>query len=190
MSKGLEVFDRILIFILGLGLLALGLIPLGLRYDIPWWSDVTATLDRKFIGSIPDAGWYGTALIIACVLLAFLGFWLILANIQNRGFNRRALIAERPDGEIGGGDTLVNVNRLAAAACSYAETLEPIVGATQNVAFIGDRPTATFTITARPDYDMNTVFSTVENLDADFRDAVDTMDIDTVFKVHFDRIAP
>lgn len=186
MSKGLEIFDRILVFLLGLGLIALGLIPVGLYYDIPVWSDITDTLDRNFIGEIPKQDWYGPVLIVTCLALAVIGFWLVLANIQNRGFNRRALAPADPRG----GDTIINVSRLAAAACTHAETLEPIAHASQSVAFVGDRPTATFTVTGNPEYDFNAIFAAVEEIDADFTDAVDSMDIDTVYKVQLDRIAP
>ena len=60
--------------------------------------------------------------------------------------------------------------------------------ATQSVAYVGKRPTVTFTITANPDYELETIISFVEQMVTDFCDAVDTMDIDTVFKLHLDKV--
>ena len=53
---------------------------------------------------------------------------------------------------------------------------------------MGQRPTVTFTINANPNVELDTIISFAEQMDTDFRDAVDTMDIDTVFKLHLDKV--
>lgn len=185
MTRTLAFFDRLIIFLLGLLLLLGGLIPAALYWDIPYVSDFVREFNRSMIADVPGANWYTSALIAALVISVILGFWMILPNIRSRGFSNRALEPTRPDM----GDTKVNVARVAQAACNHVEKTELVNKATQSVAYVGKRPTATFTITANPEYEFETLVAFVEQVDADFRDAVDTMDIDTVFKLHVDKVA-
>lgn len=184
MTRRLAFFDRLIIFLLGLVLLAGGLVPAALYWDIPYVSEFARGINRSLITDVPGMNWY-TAALIGTMLGAFiLGLWLILPNIRNRGFSNRFIGTAQPDL----GDTRINVARLAQAACNHAEGSEIVKQAKQTVAYVGDRPTATFTITANPDFDLETVVAFVEAIDADFRDAVDTMDMDTVFKLHLDKV--
>lgn len=185
MTRSLAFIDRLIIFLLGLLLLLGGLIPAALYWDIPYVSDVVREFNRSMIADVPGMNWYTGALIATLILSIILGLWMILPNIRSRGFSNRTLVPEQPEL----GETRVNVARIAQAACTHAESTDLITKATQNVAFVGDRPTATFTITANPQFDFETIVSYVEQIDADFRDAVDTMDIDTVFKLQLDKVA-
>lgn len=184
MTRTLAFFDRLIIFLLGLALLLGGLIPAALYWEIPYVSDVVRDVNRSMIADVPGMNWYTTALFIALAASIILGLWLILPNIRSRGFNNRAIAPAHPDM----GDTRINVARLAEAACTHAESTELVTKASQSVAYVGERPTATFTITANPEFDFETIVAYVEQIDADFRDAVDTMDIDTVFKLHLDKV--
>lgn len=184
MTHTLAFFDRLIVFLLGLLMLLGGLIPAALYWDIPYLSDVVERFNRSMIADVPGMNWYTGALIAALVASLILGFWMILPNIRNRAFNNRAVLPSHPEL----GDTQVNVARVAQAACDHAEQTDIVTKATQSVAFIGQRPTATFTITADPEFEFETILAYVEQIDADFRDAVDTMDIDTVFKLHVDKV--
>ena len=185
MTRTLAFFDRLIIFLLGLLLLLGGLIPAALYWNIPYVSDFVRDINRSMIADVPGMNWYTGALIAVMAASIILGLWMILSNIRSRGFNNRAIAPANP----ALGETRVNVARLAQAACNYAESTEPITKATQNVSYVGQRPTATFTITANPEFDFETIVAHVEQLDEDFRDAVDTMDIDTVFKLRLDKVA-
>ena len=185
MTRRLAFFDRLIIFLLGLVLLAGGLVPAALYWDIPYVSEFVRGVNRSLLTDVPGMNWYTGALIGTMIVAFILGLWLIMPNIRNRGFNNRFIGTAQPDL----GDTRINVARLAQAACNHAESSEIVKQAKQTVAYVGDRPTATFTVTANPDFDLETVVAFVEAIDADFRDAVDTMDIDTVFKLHLDKVA-
>nr|VDG62304.1 Uncharacterised protein [Streptococcus thermophilus] len=184
MTRTLAFFDRLIIFLLGLLLLLGGLIPAALYWNIPYISDFVRDINRSLIADVPGMNWYTAALVAALIASVILGLWMILPNIRSRGFNNRAIATANPTM----GDTRVNVARLAQAACNYAESTELINTASQSVSYVGQRPTATFTITANPEFDFETIVAYVEQIDADFRDAVDTMDIDTVFKLHLDKV--
>lgn len=184
MTKGLAFIDRLIIFLLGLVLLIGGLIPAALYWDIPYVSPVVQEFNRSMIADVPGMNWYTAALITALVVSLILSGLLVLPNIRSRRFNNRQLVPAQP----AMGETKVNVSRLAQAACAYAESTEIVDKASQTVAYVGQRPTATFTVTANPEFDLETIVSYIEQMDADFRDAVDTMDIDTVFKLHLDKI--
>ncbi|MCT1449545.1 hypothetical protein [Corynebacterium sp. p3-SID1194] len=185
MTRTLAFFDRLIIFLLGLLLLAGGLIPAALYWDIPYVSEFVRGINRSLLTDVPGMNWYTVALVGTMIGAIILGLWMIMPNIRNRGFSNRFIGTAALDL----GDTRVNVARVAQAACNHAERSEIVKQAKQSVAYVGDRPTATFTVTANPDYDLETVVSFVEAIDADFRDAVDTMDIDTVFKLHLDKVA-
>ena len=184
MTRTLAFFDRLIIFLLGLLLLVGGLIPAALYWDIPYVSEFVRGINRSLLTDVPGMNWYTAALVGTLIGSIILGLWLIMPNIRNRGFNNRFIAPAEPEL----GDTRINVARVAQAACNHAEQTEIVTQAKQSVAFVGDRPTATFTVTANPDFSLETVVSYVEQMDADFRDAVDTMDIDTVFKLHLDKV--
>ncbi len=184
MTKGLAFFDRLIIFLLGLVLIAGGLIPVALFWEIPYLSPFVRELNRSALTGVPGMTWYTGALIASLVVSLILGLLMILPNIRSRAFNNRNLTPAQPEL----GKTRINVARVAQAACNHAETTEVVNKATQSVAYVGKRPTVTFTITANPDYELETIISFVEQMDTDFCDAVDTMDIDTVFKLHLDKV--
>lgn len=185
MTRTLAFIDRLIIFLLGLLLLIGGLIPAALYWDIPYVSEYVRGINRSLLTDVPGMNWYTAALVGTLIGGLILGLWLIMPNIRNRGFSNRFITPAVADL----GETRINVARVAQAACNHAEQSEIVTGAKQSVAFVGDRPTATFTVTANPDFDLETVVAYVEQMDADFRDAVDTMDIDTVFKLHLDKVA-
>ena len=53
---------------------------------------------------------------------------------------------------------------------------------------VGQRPTATFTVFANPEYPLDDAVRIIEAADQDFRMANHTMDIDSVWKLQLDRI--
>lgn len=185
MTRTLAFFDRLIIFLLGLLLLVGGLIPAALYWDIPYVSEYVRGINRSLLTDVPGMNWYTGALVGTLIGALILGLWIIMPNIRNRSFNSRFIEPEQPEL----GETRINVARIAQAACAHAEQTEIVNSAKPSVAIVGDRPTATFTVTANPDFPLETVVVYVEQMDADFRDAVDTMDIDTVFKLHLDKVA-
>lgn len=185
MTKGLAFFDRLITFLTGLLLLLAGLLPAAYYWDIPYVSDWLNQYNRANLTEVPFASWYKTALIIAALVLFLLGLWFILANIRSRAFSNREIAAADPTH----GDTVINVQRVAEAACDSLAQSEAISKAACKVAMVGKRPTATFTVTANPAYSFDDAIAAIEAANEDFRIANHTMEIDTVWKMHLDRVA-
>lgn len=185
MTKGLAFFDRLITFLIGLVLLLAGLLPAALYWDIPYVSDWLNQFDRSAITTVRDQSWYNTALIVTALLLFLLGLWFILANVRSRAFSNREIAPADP----AHGETVINVQRLSDAACAALANEEAIAKADCRVAMVGQRPTATFTVTAQPEYQLEEAVQAIERANEDFRIANHTMEIDTVWKLHLDRVA-
>lgn len=185
MTKTLSFFDRLIVFLLGLLLIAAGLFPVAEYWDIPYLTDAADYVDRFRLTDLAYQDYYITALIIATIVLAILGLWILLANIRSRAFSNRGILPADPEH----GDTIINVQRVAEAACTSLAGYPEIGRASSRVAMIGQRPTATFTVTANPSYPLEDAVRVLETADQDFRMANHTMEIDTVWKLQLDRIA-
>lgn len=185
MTKTLAFFDRLLVFLLGLVLLLAGLVPAALYWNIPYVSDFVGQFNRRGLLEVASLPWYNTALLITAIIAFILGLWILLANIRSRAFSNRAIAPADP----AHGETVINVQRLSDAACdALVKRNDAIAKADAKVAMVGQRPTATFTVTANPAYSFNDVIVILENANDDFRLANDTMEIDTVWQLHLDRI--
>ncbi|WP_342318997.1 hypothetical protein [Corynebacterium mayonis] len=185
MTRALAVFDRFIVFIFGLLLLAGGLIPAAYYWEIPYVSHFLDTqIDRGKLVNVQSYSWFDTALIVTTALLALLGLWFLLANIQNRSFSNSPL--SRDDGD--GGTTTLNIRRIAEAACEQLE-LSPLISAAKPaVQMLGKRPTATFTVSAPPGAPLKEVTRLLELSDEDIAQACEGVDFDTVYKLQFNRV--
>lgn len=184
MSKTLSFFDRLIVFLTGLVLLLAGLVPMAYYWDIPYVSEFLNGFNREALGTVPDESWYRNALIAAFVILLLLGAWFFLANIRSRAFSTREILtADSQHGE-----STINVARVAAAACEFLEKSEMVNQAKSKVAVVGNRPTARFTVIAEPSYSYEDLTRFLEAADEDFRLANHTMEIDTIWELHLDRV--
>ena len=185
MTKGLSFLDRLVVFLFGLLLIVAGFVPVALYWDIPYVSEWINQFNRASLSEVTLYSWYNTALIVAAIVLFLLGLWFILANIRSRAFSNREVAAADP----AHGDTVINVQRVAEAACTAITQAPSISRVSCKVAMVGNRPTATFTVTANPAYDLSDAISAIEDANEDFRVANHTMEIDTVWKLQLDRVS-
>lgn len=185
MTKTLAFFDRLLVFILGILLLCFGFIPLTYFWDIPYVSEWTQQVDPAVIGNLPYRSWYNTALIVGAVVLAIVGLWAVIANVRSRGFSTREITAA--DAEHG--TTEINVKRVAEAACHHLATNPMINSADTKVAMVETRPTIEFVAVANPAFSLDEVATVLEEADQDFRMANHTMNVDTLWKLHYDQVS-
>lgn len=184
MTRKLAALNRIVTFLVGAVLIAAGLVPAALYWNIPVVSGSVARLDRARLADLPDQRWFFPAAVAALVLLLAFGLWLILANIRSRAFDHRPT---EPAG-LRDGSTVVNVRRVADAACAALAAHPLITRAACRVAYAGARPTATFTVVPAPALPLEEVAGLIEAADAQFADALEGIDLDTVYKVEIDRI--
>ena len=185
MTKTLSFFNRLAVFLLGLLLILAGLFPIAEYWQIPYLVDAADFVDRTRLIDLGYQDHYITALIIGAILAAILGLWILLANIRSRAFSNRGILPADPEH----GETIINVQRVSEAACTSLEHANEIRRASCKVAMVGKRPTATFTVFANPEYPLEDAIRVIEAADQDFRMANHTMEIDTVWKLHLDRIA-
>lgn len=184
MTKTLSFFNRLAVFLLGVLLILAGLFPIAEYWQIPYLVDAADFLDRTRLIDLGNQDHYVAALIIGTVVAAILGLWILLANIRSRAFSNRGILPADPEH----GETTINVQRVSEAACTSLEHANEIRRASCRVAMVGQRPTATFTVVANPEYPLDEAVRIIEAADQDFRMANHTMEIDTVWKLQLDRI--
>lgn len=184
MTGTVNFFNRLITFLLGLLLIAAALVPIAEYWEIPYLSEGVRQLNRERLTNLTYQDWYTTALIAATALLGILGLWILLANIRSRAFSNRQIVPADP----AHGETVINVQRVSDAACDALQSLDEVNNASSRVAMVGKRPTATFTVTANPAYSLEEAVRVLEAADQDFRMANHTMEIDTVWKLHLDKV--
>ena len=185
MTKTLSFFNRLAVFLLGLLLILAGLFPIAASWHTPYLVEAADFVERTRLIDLGYQDHYITALIIGAIVAAILGLWILLANIRSRAFSNRGILPADPEH----GETIINVQRVSEAACTSLEHANEIRRASCKVAMVGKRPTATFTVFANPEYPFDDAVRVIEAADQDFRMANHTMEIDTVWKLHLDRIA-
>ncbi|SER68820.1 hypothetical protein [Corynebacterium cystitidis] len=185
MTTRLAVIDRITVFITGVLVLLLGLVPAGLYFNIPVVTDTLREIDRSKIGDIPLAGWYIWGLVALAIILVIIGGSMLVTNLRSRHFSKQEVT--RPTDS---GTTTVHVSKLAQTMGAYLAQYEAIDKVGTNVAMVGDRPTITFILTADPSAELGPLVALVESVEQDFRDAVDDMDMDTVYRLQLSRVEP
>ena len=100
MSKGLAAFDRIILFLLGLVLLASGLLPILMHFNVDFANEAARWVDHDTWGNLAQQPWFFSLLIGLTIVSALLGLWFIIANSRPRHFNRVDSPASNEDGDI------------------------------------------------------------------------------------------
>ncbi|WIM68074.1 hypothetical protein QP027_01365 [Corynebacterium breve] len=183
MTPVLSFFDRFAVFICGLLLVVAGLYPLALYFDIPRVSSVVRAWDRSVVADLPQWSWYPWVLGLLCVIFAAVGISMIVANLRKRSFTRRELNDDHQSG-----NTTVHIGQLAGAMGTILQQTEAVTSVQAAVAMIKDRPTITFTVSADPHADLHDLVHVIEATEDNFRDAVEDLDLDTVYKLHLNRV--
>ncbi|AWB83360.1 hypothetical protein [Corynebacterium liangguodongii] len=189
MTRTLSLIDRAIVFVLGLVIALAGLVPATLYWDIPRVSaHVRAAASRIDLGQLAGAQAhpaFGAALAVGGVLALIAGAWLLVANLRAHTVTHRGIIpADRAHGE-----TTLGIARIAQAACEHMSLSPAVEQARSTVTMVRPRPTVTFTVTANPEYDLADAIAAVERADRDFTTACGQMGIDTVYKLHLERIS-
>ena len=84
----------------------------------------------------------------------------------------------------------MHISHIAQAVAAQLETDSDVTSATQKVSIDRKRPTIEFTINARPEADLNKLNDMIETSEADLRDAIEDVDIDTVYLLHMEKVKP
>ncbi|MCF4005885.1 alkaline shock response membrane anchor protein AmaP [Corynebacterium uropygiale] len=180
MNRGLAAADRIIVFLVGLLILAGGVWVTALRFNCPPAQELGKRVDTKLIAGIPGESWYLYLLIGILVVSIIIGLWLIIANIRPHGFNRVRSSASAPEGTIG-----LTMGKIADAVGESIERQVPRVeSVSQKVSVDRNRPTVRWTITAHPGVRLEQLRSVLEQSERDFREAIRDVDVDTTYRLH------
>lgn len=147
MRRILNVIDRLVVGVVGLILLGGGVVALL------WWQEVPVVVDEidqindYEIYTAPDESWWPWAMLVATVVLAVAGLWLVLANLRPNRF--RSVVVGSATGVVGG-QRAVSVPDVGKAAAKSLER-HPQITSTQTRSFVeGTTPTLELTVTADP----------------------------------------
>ena len=84
----------------------------------------------------------------------------------------------------------MHVAHIAQAVTAQLEKDTDITSAKHKVSIDRQRPTIEFTINARPEADLAKLNDMIESSETDLRDAIEDVDIDTVYLLHMNKVEP
>lgn len=185
MSKLTAFIDRFIFFLLAIGLIVFGLWPVLVYFDVQFAKDLALWRDPQAWQQLPEQDWYEYLLWGVLVGSVIIGLWLIIINLRRRTFSRVDSSASDSAGNI-----TMHIGHLAQTVTAQLETDSDITSAKHKVSIDRKRPTIEFTIHARPEVDLNKLNDMVESSEADLRDAIEDVDIDTVYRLHLNKVEP
>lgn len=150
MRRTLQVVDRLVVGVVGLVLVAGGVLALLWWQRVPLIVDAVSEIDNSRIYSAPEQSWWAWSLLIATVALAVIGLWLLLGNVRPNRL-RTVLVGTEP-GVVGGirGVSVPDVGKAAAKSLERHRQIR----STQTRAYTdGVTPILEVTVTAEPTAD-------------------------------------
>lgn len=184
MSKGLAAFERVIFFIMGIVLIALGTWPILMHFDVPFATEAARWVDHDAWAAVPSTGWWPLALIGVAVLALFLGLWLLVANLHPHKLDRVESEASSDKGKI-----TASMQGIADGIAQSLESQPGINKCTRKVALDRKRPTVTFTVTSAAELHPAELRQLINQTEQDFRYAFPDVDVDTVYKLHSANLA-
>ncbi len=184
MSTKLAGFERFIFFILGVALLALGVFGVTLWLDIPEANDLADQINLTAVEGVEQHTGYEVALWVTAILGVLLGLWFLIANLRRRSFNKVPSDASNEDGTID-----LSISQIASAVSSWIEKYPRVESVSHKVAMDRKRPTVTWRVDAQPTADVAGLKQYLEETETDFRHAVQNVDVDTRFLIHFDKVS-
>lgn len=183
MSKRLAGILRTLFIILGLVLIALGVWPVLLHFDVGPIVELTRWVDHGIWAALPTHAWWPWALGAAAVLCTILAFWIIVATFKVHRINKVSSEASNDDGSIA-----LQMNPIIGGIASFMENPEGVEKVERRVAWDRGHQQATFVIQAKPETPFADLVALAEQTERDFRAAFPDSDLETVYKLHYSRI--
>lgn len=179
MNRRINYFDRIVVLVVGLLILAGGMWAVGLYFDLPLSQRLTDFIDFPAWRAAPDQSWFDWALAGIMLVSAVLGGWLIALNVRRYRLSRVVSPASDDSGTIA-----LNLATLAGAIAKELGEHPRVDSVLHSVVTHWDRPTMTITVRARPGADVLALRETLEASEHEFRAATPGIEVDTVYKLH------
>lgn len=185
MSRKLATFDRILLGLLGIVLIALGVWPILIHFNVEFAKYLALWVDHDAWKSLADNDWWVWALAGGSALLLILGLWIVVANLRHRRFNYVESASSNDKGSI-----TTSMNAIAGAVAQDLDGVKGVDHVERLVAYDRARPTLQYTVTANPDTPVERLTGAVETNERDFRAAFPDADLDTIYKLQFSKVGP
>lgn len=183
MSKTLAGVDRLILALLGIVLIALGVWPILIHFNVEFATYLAKWVDHDTWAGLPHQSWWAYALGAATIVLALLGLWLIISNLRHHRFNTVHSDASDEDGAI-----KTSMTAIAGAVADTLAQVEGVEKVSRLVAYDRARPTLQYQVLADPDTPLLRIKDAIEVNDQDFRVAFPDADLDTTYKVHFSQV--
>lgn len=84
MKRATAAIDRLLVVLLGLGLLASGAFALAWYFDVPFATSTLSRFDRDIFGDLPTQNWWEAALAGTVIVSVLLAIALLIGNLSPR----------------------------------------------------------------------------------------------------------
>lgn len=179
MNSRIAAFDRLIVFLAGLLILAGGAWAVGLFFDVPLAQAIADRIDFPAWLAAPHGPWFD--LILAAILLvsAAVGGGLIALNLRRYRISRVPSPTSDDRGSIE-----IDLHTLATAIARDLEEHPRIDSVHAGVVNSWDRPTLTLTLRAHADADIPALRATLDQTEREFRAATPGIDVDTCYKLH------
>lgn len=179
MSRFLDVADRIVVFLVGLALLALGLWSVGLYIDQPQAQWLADQADLQQWLHAPDKDWFPWVVTGLGVLSAVVALLLIIPNLRR---HRIRTMTSRASNELG--SITIGLDALADAVAQSFAALPRVNRASAVVAEDHGEKTMTITINANADASIPHIREHAEQAERDLLAAAGDIEVRTMYKLH------
>lgn len=152
MTRRVRVTDRLVVGLVGLALVALGLLGLDWRYG--WLLDRPDTLYTGQATDVVESSWWPWAAAGGGLVLGLLGLWWLLAHLRRPGPGTRRL-----EGSDATGLVEADLRSVATASADRLAGLAPVVGAKGHTEVIGGRTVVVLTGQVDPHADPDSLLA-------------------------------
>lgn len=135
MTGRLRLVDRLVVLLVGLALLAVGLLGLDWRYDgLSDVTDLPERLDTSPTADVVTTTWWPWAAAAGGIVLGLVGLWWLLAHLRRPGPASRRLAGSGPTGVLD-----VDLRSVASACAERFATQAPVLAVRGTTRTIGSR---------------------------------------------------
>lgn len=183
MSKVTAGFDRFIVFLVGLLLLAAGVFGLLWVFGLSFATTLFDKLSRNKVHDTTTADWWPWVLIATIAVSVIFGLWILIANLRMNRYNNSDTGRSSEDGRV-----RVHVTDVADAVADRLKRVDDIHHVGVRTRFDRGQRTVQWLLRGRPTVQMDILTKAIEEAEKDFRAALPGMDVDTRFLVHLDPV--
>lgn len=185
LSHKLSALDRTIVFALGALLTLLGAWAAAILAGNDAAVRLANALGTDNVQTWLHQPWLPYLLAAVALITSFAGMWLVVINVRSHRFN---VVPSPASDDIGSIE--IAVSGITSGACQWLASHEAITKAERVVSLERGRPTVTFTLICDPETDFTTASQLACRVEEDLRGSLPGIDLDTVYRVHYDKLKP